>query len=345
MLSDLNERSRIIFRDLVDTYMRTGLPVGSKLLAERTNVSLSPASIRSVLADLETRGLLASPHTSAGRIPTEAGLRLFVDGLMEVGDLSEDDRSDLEARCVAAGRSVEAVLSEATAALSGLSACAGLVVAPKLDRPVRQIDFVRIDQRRVLVILVSIDGMVENRVVEMQSDVAAGNLIEASNYLNSRLHGRSLLEVQREIEAERKAAKDQLDSLAQQVVDSGLAVWSGSQSDTRSLIVRGQAHLLADIQAVGDLERLRMLFEALESHETVLRLLKATGGADGVRIFIGSDTTLFDHSGCSVIVSPYKDRNGEVIGAIGVIGPTRLPYARVIPMVDFTAQMVGRIIT
>lgn len=340
---ELSERSREVFRQIVDAYVETGEPVGSRTLSRRLPAALSPATIRNVMADLEDVGLLYAPHTSAGRLPTEAGMRLFVSGLLEVGALASDERSRIDAECRAAGRSVEQVLEQAISTLSGLARCAGMVLAPKAQRGLKHIEFVPLSPGRALVVLVGGDGIVENRVMDLPADVSSSVLVEASNYLNARLAGRTLDEAREHIMTELESQRGQLDQLTKKVVEAGLATWSGNQRDGH-LIVRGQSHLLDDVTALNDLERIRSLFEALETKETMLRLLELTNLAEGVQIFIGAENALFSQSGCSLVVAPYHNAEEQIVGAIGVIGPTRINYARIIPLVDYTAKMVGRII-
>ena len=342
-ISELNERSREIFRQIVDSYVHTGEPVGSRTLSRLLGQHLSPATIRNVMADLEEAGLLYSPHTSAGRLPTEAGLRLFVHGLLEVGNLGEDERQNIESLCAARGKSLSQALEEATSALSGLSHCAGVVVVPKQERPLKHIEFVHLGPGRALVVLVTEDGLVENRVIEVPLGLPPATLIAAGNYLNARLVGRTIEEARADIEGEVGSYRAQLDELTSRVVETGLASWAGGDGNS-ALIVRGQANLLGDVTALADLERLRTLFEMLETKETVLRLLDASKQAEGVQIFIGAESHLFGVAGCSVIIAPYQNSREQIIGAIGVIGPTRINYARIIPMVDYTAKMIGRII-
>ncbi len=343
MLHELNERSREIFRRIVEAYVETGEPIGSHTLAKRLNIRLSPASIRNVMAELEGAGLLFAPHTSAGRLPTEAGMRFFVDGLLEVGSLNGDERAAIEARCNADGRSLGDVLSAASEMLSGLSRCAGVVVAPKKDARIKHIEFVALSPGRALVVLVTETGLVENRIAEVPRGMPPSSLIEASNYLDSRLAGRTFGEAREVIRKEIGERRAELDDATTRVVEAGLATWAGG-TGPRALIVRGQAHLLDDVTAIADLERIRRLFDALESQEDVLRLLDLADGAEGVRIYIGAENKLFDLAGCSLVVAPYGEGNDSVVGAIGVIGPARLNYARIIPMVDYTAKMVGRLI-
>ena len=343
MISELNQRSRDIFRTIVDAYVETGEPIGSRTISRRLGISLSPATIRNVMADLEEQGLLYAPHTSAGRLPTEAGLRLFVNGLLELGDLGEAERESIEIKCKAAGRSLPELLTEATSMLSGLSSCAGLVVAPKTDRPLRHLEFVNLAPGRALVVLVTEDGLVENRVVDVPLGMPLSTLQSATNYLNSKLVGRTLDEARAEILKEVEDQRTQLDALSSKLVEAGLATWAGSGS-TGHLIVRGQARLLEDVTALSDLERIRTLFETLETKESMVRLIDATGRADGVQIFIGAENSLFNHSGCSLIIAPYQNSREQIVGAIGVIGPTRINYARIIPMVDYTAKVVSRLL-
>ncbi|MBM3516409.1 MAG: heat-inducible transcriptional repressor HrcA [Alphaproteobacteria bacterium] len=342
MIHELNERSREIFREIVNAYVETGEPIGSRTLARKLRWGLSAASIRNIMSDLETVGLLYAPHTSAGRLPTEAGLRLYVDGLLEVGNLTEAERASIEAHCTAANRSMEELLTEATSVLSGLSRCAAVVVAPRSDRPVRHIEFFDVGGGRVLVVLVSEGGVVENRIIQMPVAITESVANQAANYLNARLSGRTLREALSEINLELDNHRAELDTLTTRLVERGLAMWGGE--DRRTLIVRGQSNLLEDIVAVDDLERVRALFEALETKGQVARLLDLAAVADDVRIFIGSEDKLFNLTGCSMIVAPYGGGREKVVGAIGVIGPSRLNYARIIPMVDYTAAVIGRLV-
>jgi heat-inducible transcriptional repressor len=295
------------------------------------------------MADLEEVGLLYAPHTSAGRLPTELGLRLFVHGLLEIGGLGEDERRSIESLCVARGKSLPQALEEATSALSGLSHCAGIVVVPNQDRPLKHLEFVHLGPGRALVVLVTEDGLVENRVIEVPLGLPPSALISASNYLNARLIGRTIEEAKAEIEEEVASNKAQLDELTSKLVATGLASWAGGD-EGNALIVRGQANLLEDVTALTDLERLRTLFEMLETRETMLRLLDASKQGEGVQIFIGAENRLFGVAGCSMVIAPYQNSREQIVGAIGVIGPTRINYARIIPMVDYTAKVIGRLI-
>ena len=347
MITELNDRSREILRHVVDSYVESGEPIGSRTLSKRLNVNLSPATIRNVMADLEDAGLLFSPHTSAGRLPTDAGLRLFVDGILEIGNLTEDERQSIDVQCAGSPNSLEGLLEDATSALSGLSRCASLVLAPKTGSPLRHIEFVNLSPGRALVVLVTESGIVENRVIQTPPGMPPSGLVEATNYLSARLVGRTLSEAYEEIMAELDSHRAELDDLTTRVVESGLAMWAGDGAgggQQGSLIIRGQAHLLEDVTAMADLEKIRALFTALETKEEMLKLLSLTDTAEGVQIFIGADNNLFNLAGCSMIVGPYKNAEETIIGAIGVIGPTRMNYAHIIPMVDYTSKLIGRLL-
>jgi len=345
-LAALNERSREIFRSIVESYLATGEPVGSRNLSRILPIPLSPASVRNVMSDLEQLGLIFAPHTSAGRLPTELGLRFFVDALMEVGDLTESDRKTIEAQVAGsgAGKSLESILTEASQMLSGLTRSAGIVLTAKSNVRLKHIEFVRLEPERALAVLVAEDGQVENRVLNVPVGLPTSALVEAGNFLNARIRGKTLAELRNEIESAVKEGQDALDQLTQKIIAAGLASWSGGDTEDRQLIVRGQAHLLEDLHAVEDLERVRQLFDALETKRGVIDLLGRAERAEGVRIFIGSENKLFSLSGSSTIIAPYRDNKGSIVGVIGVIGPTRLNYARVIPMVDYTARVVSKLL-
>jgi heat-inducible transcriptional repressor len=346
-LAALNERSREIFRLIVESYLTTGEPVGSRNLSRILPITLSPASVRNVMSDLEHLGLIFAPHTSAGRLPTELGLRFFVDALMQVGDVAEDDRRSIEAQVagIGSGMSLENVLTEASQALSGLTRSAGVVLTAKNNVRLKHIEFVRLDPERSLVVLVSEDGQIENRVLPVPAGLPTSSLVEAGNFLNARLRGKTLAELRGEIEKAVVEGEAELDQLTQKIIATGLASWSGGETEERKLIVRGHSNLLEDLHALDDLERVRLLFDALEAKRGVIDLLGRAERADGVRIFIGSENKLFSLSGSSTIVAPYRDSKGRIVGVIGVIGPTRLNYARVIPMVDYTARVVSRLLS
>jgi heat-inducible transcriptional repressor len=341
-VAELSERAREVLRLVVEGYVETGEPVGSRALTRRLSETLSPATIRNIMADLQDVGLLYAPHTSAGRLPTDAGLRLFVNGLLEVGNISEEERESIEARCSAVGRSVTEALEQATTLLSGLSRCAGVVMAPKTEQPLKHIEFVNLGPGRALVVTVTQSGHVENRLIDVPLGMPASAMSEASNYLNARLSGRTFEEARRLILEDLKLKRAELNDLTARVIESGLATWAGEPGG--ALIVRGQARLLEDITAIEDLERVRGLFDALERGESFVRLLELANGASGVQIFIGADNPLFANTGCSMVVAPFRDSRERILGAIGVIGPTRLNYARIIPLVDYTARTIGRLV-
>lgn len=344
MIQELNERSRQIFRTIVEAYLETGEPVGSRTLAQRLGIALSPASIRNVMQDLEHAGLLYAPHASAGRLPTQAGLRIFVDSFLELGNLTEDERRSIEAQGAAAGRTVEDMLTEATKQLSGLSQCAGLVIVPKSDKSLSHVEFVHLGPGRALAVLVAQDGSVENRIVEVPAGLTPSALQVASNYMSARIGGRTMAEGRARILREIEDRRAELDLLAAKVVEAGLATWS-DEDERNTLIVSGRARLLDDLTVLADLERVRQLFDDLESKRDVLQLLELAQDADGVRIFIGSENKLFSLSGSSLIVAPFKRQDERIVGMIGVIAPTRVNYGRVVPMVDYTARMLGRLIS
>ena len=345
----LGERPREVFRHLVEAFLASGEPVGSRTLSQRLPLALSPASIRNVMADLESMGLLYAPHTSAGRAPTEKGLRLFVDGLLEIGELAPDERVAIEARMSGTGRLVEDVLTQATSLLSGLSNCAGLVVSSKQDSTLKHIEFVGVAPGKALVVMVSEDSQVENRLIDTPMGLPPSALIEASNYLNARLRGRTLDQARVEFLQELENERSELDQLTAKIVAEGLATLSSSGGNTRNseekvLIVRGASHLLDTVEAQADIERVRNLFEDIERKNELIRLLELAKDGDGVRIFIGSENRLFSLSGSSIVAAPYANAAGKIVGVIGVLGPTRLNYGRIIPMVDHTAKVVGRLL-
>src|SRR6266702_962361 len=345
-LGQLNERSREISRRIVESYLATGEPVGSRNLSRLIPMTLSPASVRNVMSDLEQLGLIYAPHTSAGRLPTELGLRFFVDALMQIGDLNEAERQSIQSQLTSVGQaqSVEAALDQALTRLSGLTRAAAVVLTPKSNARLKHIEFVRLEPEKVLVILVGEDGQVENRVLALPLGVPSSALTEAGNFLNARIRGRTLAEARLELETALGEARAELDQLTQKVISAGIASWSGGDNEDRQLIVRGHANLLEDLHALEDLERVRLLFDDLETKRGVIDLLGRAETAEGVRIFIGSENKLFSLSGSSTIIAPYRDAAGHIVGVLGVIGPTRLNYARVIPTVDYAARIVSRML-
>ncbi|MDQ0325331.1 heat-inducible transcriptional repressor [Rhodopseudomonas julia] len=346
MLTALDDRSREIFRRIVESYLERGEPVGSRNISRLLSTALSPASVRNVMSDLEAMGLVFAPHTSAGRMPTEMGLRFFIDSFLEVGGLSDGERQAIEkqVRTGDGEKSVESLLTEASQTLSGLSEGAGVVVAAKQDLRLKHIEFVRIEQDRALVVLVADDGTVENRVVNVPRGLPTSALTEASNYLNAHIRGRTLAEARAELERKREERRQAIDALSETIISEGLAQWSGPAQEPATLIVRGRSKLLTDLRAIEDLERIRILFDDLETKTDIIQLLNLTEEGEGVRIFIGSENKLFSLSGSSLVVAPFRDSGERVVGVLGVIGPTRLNYARVIPVVDYTAQLMTQLI-
>ena len=347
-LSRLDERAREIFRRVVEDYLATGDPVGSRNISRSLAITLSAASVRNVMSDLEALGLIYAPHTSAGRLPTDLGLRLFVDGILQFGELGpvERERIETQVKTSGASKNLEGVLSDATSMLSGLTRGAGLVVTSKVNPRFRHVEFVRLGADKALVVLVSDDGSVENRVVVIPAGLPASALIEATNWLNAHIRGRSLDEVRLDLETLQEQRQREVDELTKKVVEAGLAsLTQPPEGQAPLLIVHGHANLLENLKAVEELERVRLLFEDLERKKDIVQLLSATEQADGIRIFIGSENKLFSLSGSSLVTAPFRDSKRNIVGVIGVIGPTRLNYARIVPMVDYTARMVSRLLT
>ena len=358
---DLGERAREIFRMIVENYVETGDPVGSRTLSKlwearpantkqagsrQAGGGLSPATIRNVMADLEEAGLLYAPRTSAGRVPTGAGFRIFVDGLLETAPLNAVEQAQIDHQCTGLGLSFPQVLNEATEILAGLSSCASLVIEPKADSSLKHIEFVPLSQGRALVVTVSQSGVVENRLIELPPGTLPSSLQKAANYLNSRLVGKTLAEARQLIETEMQDQQNELDQLTAGLIEAGIAVWLNSDPGSRDgiLLLRGQSHLLGSVTALEELERVRNLFQLLEAKGDMIKLIEQTITADGVQVFIGAENELFRLTGCSAILAPYADARGQIVGAIGVIGPTRMNYARIVPMVDYTAKVIGKLL-
>jgi heat-inducible transcriptional repressor len=344
MITELNDRSREIFRYIVDAYLQTGATISSNKISEELNLEIAPSTIRNVMAQLEENGLLFSPHTSSGRIPSQKGLQLYVDGIMEVGNLSKDEIEHIEMQCAGTDNSIDNLLNKASLMLSGLSAGAGLVTAPKLDKPLQQIQFVKIDPKKVLCILVMKGGIVENRVLEFSNPINESALISAMNYLNQRILNKTLNDAKADINKEIKSHKLQLDEITKDLVSKGLAL-DPTDKGSDHLIIKGQSKLLEDLSAIEDLERARVLFEALEEETMIETLLHSAQKAEGVQIFIGSENKIFEHSGWSMVLSPYKNEGNNIVGAIGVIAPTRTNYGKIIPMIDYTSKVISRLIS
>ncbi|MEM7723999.1 MAG: heat-inducible transcriptional repressor HrcA [Pseudomonadota bacterium] len=344
-LDELNDRSREVFRKVVEGYLETGSPVGSRTLTRSLSEQVSAATVRNVMQDLEYLGLLDSPHISAGRIPTQLGLRMFVDGLLEIGDLTETDKQNLDETLSPNAADVPAKLDRVGAALSAATQGASLVLSPKHEAPIKHIEFVSLSPDSALVVLVFSDGHVENRLFRPPPGHTPSSMREAANFLNARISGQTITDLRRLMQQEVTLRRQEIDSLANTMIDAGLAVWEADGEGTERLIVRGRSNLLADTAESEDLDRIRLLFDDLERKRDIAEFLELTEGGDGVRIFIGSENKLFSLSGSSLVVSPYMNADRKIVGAVGVIGPTRLNYGRIVPIVDYTAQLVGRLIS
>ncbi|MGB0689871.1 MAG: heat-inducible transcriptional repressor HrcA [Candidatus Puniceispirillum sp.] len=345
-IKGLSPRALDIFHTLVSAYLDGGQPVSSRTLAKLSPYDLSPASIRNNMSDLEEAGLLFAPHISAGRIPTQSGLRLFVDGLMEYDvNLAAEEQNSIDGECAARGISVDELLDKTSKTLSGLSKCASLVLSPPSDAALQHFEFVPIGDNRALAVLVRADGQVENRLIDLPVGVPASLLTRANNYMNAKLEGNNMAAAMQLIRNEIAANKAEIDVLTASLVEQGLGLWSdGKGDDGAALILRGQSNLLEDVQAGDDLAEIRGLFDALEARENALRLLDATKDGDGVQIFIGAEHNLFSNTGCSMVIAPYRNASRSIIGAIGVIGPRHMNYAKIIPMVDYTSRAIARVL-
>lgn len=345
--AQLDERSREIFRRIVEGYLETGEPLGSRSLSRLLPMSLSPASVRNVMSDLEELGLIYSPHVSAGRLPTQVGLRFFVDAFMQVSDLSGEERASIDRQIRPRDRDqpVENMMSEATRLLSGISGGAGLVITAKSDTVLKHVEFIRLEPTKALAVLVGEHDQIENRIIELPAGTTSSQLIEAANFINAHMTGHTLPELQSQLSRLRSAIRVELDTLSQSLVERGLAVWSGGLEEDKpaQLIVRGRANLLEGVAGAEDIDRLRMLFDDLEKKDSLIQILNLAETGPGVRIFIGSENKLFSLSGSSLIVAPYRDGEDRIVGAVGVIGPTRLNYSRIVPMVDYTAQLLANL--
>ncbi len=344
ILADMSDRSREVFRRVVEGYLESGDPVGSRTLTRTMTEKVSAATVRNVMQDLEYLGLLDSPHISAGRIPTQHGLRMFVDGLLEVGDLKEEDRAQIDATADEKTE-VAGMLDRIGQTLSGVTQGASLVLAPKYEAPIKHIEFISLDPARALVVLVFTDGHVENRIFTPPPGQTPSSMREAANFLNALAEGRTLTELSRAITDQIVVRRQEINVLARDLVETGMAVWENKGEDTERLIVRGRSNLLDSADEAEGLEKVRSLFDDLERKRDIAEFLSLTEAGDGVRIFIGSENKLFSLSGSSLVVSPYMNADRKIIGAVGVIGPTRLNYGRIVPIVDYTAQLMGRLLS
>ncbi len=347
-LSLLNERSQEIFKRLVERYLETGSPVGSRQLSRLLDISLSPASVRNVMCDLEEMGLIAAPHTSAGRAPTQTGLRFFVDAMLEIGSIDSEERQTINEQIEQSAKQgeTEELLTKASSLLSGLSHSAGMVITAKSDMILKHIEFVHLDDRTAMAILVGEDGQVENRIFKIEEHISPSDLEKASNYLSHHMLGKTLKQAKAILLQQQKRQKEELDFLTNNLVEAGLATISASASKAKpTLIIRGRSNLLNDTMAMEELARVRELFDELEKKQGLIDLLSEADKGEGVRIFIGSENKLFSLSGSSIILAPFKNETEKIIGALGIIGPTRLNYARIVPVVDYTAHVISKMMT
>ena len=345
ILSDMNDRTREVFRRVVEGYLNSGEPVGSRTLTRTLSEKVSAATVRNVMQDLEYMGLLDSPHVSAGRVPTQLGLRMFVDSLLEVGTVAHEDQERIDATLGVNDQDVTTLLDEVGAALSVITRGASVVLAPKREAAIRHIEFVSLAPDRALVVLVFADGQVENRVFVPPPGQTPSSMREAANFLNALAEGRTLSELRANMTKEIARRRQEIDSLARDLVESGLALWENAGEPSERLIVRGRSNLIDSVQDQAEIERIRVLFDDLERKRDIAEFLNLTEAGEGVRIFIGSENKLFSLSGSSLVVSPYMNADRKIIGAVGVIGPTRLNYGRIVPIVDYTAQLVGRLVS
>ncbi len=341
----MNDRTREVFRRVVEGYLTSGEPVGSRTLTRSLSEKVSAATVRNVMQDLEYLGLLDSPHISAGRVPTQMGLRMFVDSLLEVGEVAPEDQERIDATLGTNDHDVNTLLDEVGAALSVITRGASVVLAPKREAAIRHIEFVSLAPDRALVVLVFADGQVENRVFVPPPGQTPSSMREAANFLNALAEGRTLSELRANIVSEIARRRQEIDSLARAMVESGLALWENAGEASERLIVRGRANLIGEAADQLEIDRIRVLFDDLERKRDIAEFLNLAETGEGVRIFIGSENKLFSLSGSSLVVSPYMNADRKIIGAVGVIGPTRLNYGRIVPIVDYTAQLVGRLVS
>lgn len=343
-LVELNQRSEQIFSYIVEKYLHSGLPVGSKQVLTELGLDVSSATIRNVMATLENQGLLFAPHTSAGRIPTNYGLKFYIDGLMEIGDVEQGDKSQIDQICHEAGATTQDMLEQAGQMLSGLSQHLGLVLAPKQDKPIKQIQFMSIAPGQALVVIVSQDGLIENRLIEMGRDVKNSELERLSNFLNDICAGKTISQLSSVIEETLKQTRLDLDTITTDLVTKGLAVSTFDQRDEQHLIIKGQSKILEDVQAIEDIDRAKNLFELIEDQQRMMQLVQSTNEGEGVKVYLGAENEVFNHTGWSMMIAPYKNSDNNIIGALGVIGPTRLNYGRIIPILDYTSRVITRLI-
>ena len=341
---ELSDRSKQIFKSVVETYLETGSPSGSETILKKESIDLSSSSIRLILAELQNEGLLFAPHTSAGRLPTDKGMRLFVDGLLEFGRLTKNEQQNIKQQCLSKGASFQDVLDEASKLISGLSNHAGIVVAPKYQNNIKHIEFIRLNQTQVMSIIASTNGQIENRIIEDKGTYSENTLREISNFLNSKYINKSIEEIKTTIKVDIKNSKGRLDFLSKNLVQKGILELAPN-AENPYIFLHGQSSLLKDEMVLKDLDQIRKLFDDIENKANFIDILESTSNAKGVQIFIGSQNFLFKHSGLSMVMAPYKNKEQKIIGAIGVVGPTRLNYAKIVPLVDYTSKVIGKVLS
>ena len=343
LYTELNDRSKLIFKKLVESYLKTGSPAGSETIMRTGGLNLSSASIRSILSDLQKEGLLFAPHRSAGRMPTEKGMRFFVDGLLEFGRISNIDKENIKQQCSSKGKSYEEVLDIASRAISGLSNYAGIVIAPKFQKNLKHLEFIRLNKTQLMLILAYVNGEVENRIIEDSGQYNSSLLIQASNYLTSKFSNKNISQIKKLLELDIKKSQNDIEIISSKLIKQGIIETSPNVKNPY-IFLHGQSNLLKDEIISKDLDQIRNLFDDIEKKSSFVEILENAGKAKGVQIFIGSKNFLFKHSGLSMIMAPYKNKEQEIIGAIGVVGPTRLNYSKIVPLVDYTSKIIGKVI-
>lgn len=340
----LDDRARILFKTLVERYISEGQPVGSRALSRCSGLELSPATVRNVMADLEEAGFVASPHTSAGRVPTPLGYRLFVDTLLTVQPLNARQQAQMQ-DSLQFGNPITSIqgqprqlIGQASQLLSGLTHFAGVVMAPRRSTTrIRQIEFLGLAEKRILLIIVTTNGEVQNRILQTDKPYSASELVEAANYLNQHYAGMELEQIRQQLDAEMASLRSDLKTLMQLALDAGDQAIS---AEANRYILSGEKNLLDSEDLASNMQRLRQLFDLFEQRVSLMKLLDCSHRADGVQIYIGHESGLESLGDCSVVTAPYEV-NGEVVGSVGVIGPTRMAYERVIPIVDVTARLLS----
>jgi len=341
---ELSDRSKQIFKGVIESYLDSGEPVGSEALSKKLGINISTSTIRSIMANLQKEGLLFAPHISAGRLPTDKGMRYFVDGVLEFGRLSKSERETIKNQCRSKGISFEDVLDEASKILSSLSNCAGFVVAPKYQNKIKHIEFIRLSSNQIMSIVANENGLVENRILDSNNSYSENTLKQVSNYLNSKFSGKTIDEIKKIISNEIENSQLELNTLSKKLVKEGI-IELVPNSEAPYIFLHGQSSLLEDNIVTKDLDQMRNIFDDIENKSNFLSVLESTNKGKGVQIYIGAQNFLFNHSGLSMIMAPYINNEQKIIGAIGVLGPMRINYARIVPLVDYTSKVIGRILS